>query len=483
MNFYRNILMTSLMLVGTYCLAAPQLNRPIISIYQKIGEIGNPLSDQQALSLAQSSLPHLRNDLRVTLQKHAGYVISISQEAVNSPIQISRINYDANNKATSVVDNYAAVRDPIDYPLQKNTFNTAANEKLLIIAVNGSMHQLEEPGIQKIYNQAISSGYASNTTITILADDATKQSLLKIIPDADIESASLENMEGFLLSPQLKSIFYYGDGFPNAFELGSGDFITAQDFQALIADKTHPFSFMQKTFIANACDAFLNPMGQTIVMQGQADAYVAGLTALSPQGIAVQLFINYVLKDEQPFEQAFADAQNTVGITDFAKNMVGTGIYGMAGTQIRDLFPTVSLSDHSMASIGTLSSDEPFQIHYTFNPTPAILGYTVVSIDLDTSASMQPGEIFTLPLKMPLVQDFSDNFATISPASFTTFIYNYQGQPIYMIGNLTEVFALNRYTGSPASEVIYKDNKNDPTSMPQTITYADPWWNDYYHVS
>jgi hypothetical protein len=154
----------------------------------------------------------------------------------------------------------------------------------------------------------------------------------------------------------------------------------------------------------------------------------------------------------------------------------------MAGTKIIDPFPHLSTADQSMANIEPMSSDEPFQANYTFQKPTTVLGYTLVSIDPNIPAGLQPGTIFTLPLKMPVVTDISHNFATTSPANFTTFSFASQGRTIYMIGNLNEIFALNRVTGSPASEVIYKDNNNDPTSMPQIIAYADPWWTDYYRT-
>jgi hypothetical protein len=480
MNLSRNILMASLLLVCTHCIASLPLLQPTISIYQ-----ASPmtLSNQQAQELVRSCIPNLNHYQYLTIQKHDGYLIIILQEKSNSPIQISRVDYDANYQITSFIGNYAAVRDPINYALTSNHVATDAHEKLLLIAVNANMHVDEVADIQKIYDLAISSGYATNHTITILADDVSKPALQQVVPDANFESASLENMQALLLSPELSSIFYYGDGFPNAFSLGSGDFITAQDFQALIDDKTHPFTFANKTFIANACDAFLSPMGDTIVVQGHADAYLAGITAISPQGIAVQLFMNYVLKNERPFQQAFEDAQDTVGITDYAENMVSHGIYGMAGTQISNLFPSVSAADQSLATIEPLSSDEPFQVNYTFQKPSDILGYTLVSIDLGhVSPDFTPGFIFTLPLQMPIVMDPSHNFSTTSPANFTTYSFNHQGHTIYMIGDFSEIFALNRVTGSPASEVIYKDNDNDPTSMPQIIDYKEPWWNDYYHT-
>ena len=475
----RTILISILLLASTDSIATSQAIQPTISFYQ---HSQNTLSDQQTLELIRSCIPDLNHYQYLTIQKHDGYLIVILQETKNSPIQISRIDYDANHKITSFIDNYAAARHPIDVALKSNPINTVANEKLLLIVVNANMHHDEVAGIQQIYDLAISSGYATNNAITILADDVSKQALQQVIPDANFEPASLENTQAFLHSPQLNSIFYYGDGFPYAFSLGSGDFITAQDFQALIDDKTHPFTFANKTFIANACDAFLSPMGDTIVSQGHADAYLAGITAIFPQGIAVQLFMNYVLKNEQPFQQAFEDAQDTVGITDYAENMVSHGIYGMAGTKIIDPFPHLSTADHSMANIEPLSSDEPFQVNYTFQKPSDVLGYTLVTIDTNISSDLQPGVIFTLPLKMPLVTDVSHNFSTTSPANFTTFSYSYQGRTIYMIGNFSEIFALNRVTGSPASEVIYKDNNNDPTSMPQIIAYADPWWNDYYRT-
>ena len=476
----RNILISILLLASTHSIASIPMLQPNISIYQ-----ASPvtLSNQQAQDLVRSCIPDLNHYQYLTIQKNDGYLIIILQETQNSPIQISRVDYNANHKVTSFIDNYAAVRDPMNYALKGNHFNTDAHEKLLLIAVNANIHFDEVTAIQKIYDLTISSGYATNNAITILADDVSKQALQQVIPDANFESASLENMQAFLLSPELSSIFYIGDGFPNAFSLGSGDFITAQDFQDLIEDKTHPFTFANKTFIANACDAFLSPMGDTIVVQGHADAYLAGITAISPQGIAAQLFMNYVLKNEQPFQQAFEDAQDTVGITDYAENMVSHGIYGMAGTKIIDPFPHLSTSDHSMANIEPLSSDEPFQVNYTFQKPSAVLGYTLVSIDFgNVSPDFTPGFIFTLPLRMPKVTDVSHDFSTTSPANFTTYSFSDQGHALYLIGNFSEIFALNRVTGSPASEVIYKNNNSDPTSMPQIIAYADPWWNDYYRI-
>lgn len=155
----------------------------------------------------------------------------------------------------------------------------------------------------------------------------------------------------------------------------------------------------------------------------------------------------------------------------------------MAGTKFIDPFPHLSTADQSMANIEKLSSDEPFQVNYTFQKPSAVLGYTLVSIDLgNASPDFTPGFIFTLPLEMPKVTDVCHNFSTTSPANFTTYSFSYQGHTIYMIGNFSEIFALNRVTGSPASEVIYKDNNIDPTIMPQRIAYADPWWTDYYRT-
>lgn len=301
-----------------------------------------------------------------------------------------------------------------------------------------------------------------------------------MLPTASIELASLNNVERFLRAQQLTSIFYYEDGFPNAFELAGGDFLTAQDIDTLINDKTQPFTFKHKIFIANACNAFLAPLGQAIVVKGQADAYMAGITAISPQGIAVQLFIHYVLEHTQSFKQAYVAAQQSLHITDFGGNKVQSGIYGMAGTNVPNLFPAIDTSNNSMATIGPLSSTEPFHLTYRFQPSQPILGYALVTIDMGIAVDLLPGTILKVPLKMPVISTVADNFATQSPASFTTVRVPYQGHELYMIGDLSEVFALNQFTGSPASEVIYKDNAHAPTSMPKRIAYAAPWWDDYY---
>jgi hypothetical protein len=434
------------------------------------------ITNRLAVSLVQSHITDVDQYRRIVIQKHNNYLVVILQKSIPGPIKVLRINFNANNTVTSVIDHYAAIQKPQIFPIQM----VGPSERLLIIAVNQNMHTGEVATIQHVYNAAISSGNIPPNEITLLADSETKQALLKVLPSANIQMASLQNVETYLHSAQLTSIFYMGDGLHNAFELAAGDLLTAQDINAMLDDKTQPFSFQNKTFIAVACNAFLSPLGSTITVNGKAAAYMAGITALNPNKVEEQVFINYAFKNDRPFKQAYLDAQISLGINKFP-DYFQNGIYGMAGTGVSDLFPKVNAASHAMATIGPLSAAEPLRIDYTFQKQPAILGYGLVSssnLGYDKD-NLQPGGFFKQDFEFPLSVNES-HFATTSPASFTAYVMHYKGHTNYMIGDLNEIFALNRFTGSPASEVIYKNNLKAPESMPQRIAYAHPWWDQYY---